>query len=1060
MPPITFCFHLLQLAKFSIKISSAGKGIFKCTATAAMIGCVFCGVRTSVCRAGEDVPPAWPEAIQNALQFENADAWQGGKLVADPIKQGKAALQWSMHTKKSSIKCLDAPGDLSAFNTMSFWVHSKMADDSTFVILFESRLDKDVFSYYSKKVTVDWVGWKLLVFSFESFAQSRNPAGWHKIDTILFTAKGWNQNPNDQTVWVFDDLQFTVSKVSENRTNSQRKLYLKEPAAEDFLTRLRPDHPRLILLDDDLPRIRNFLDTDERGQIWYANITRQAEHFYDKPVSQHVMPDGLRLLNVSREVCDRIYTWGFLYRLRGDRKWLDRAWLELKAVLAFKDWNSQKHYLDTAEMMHAVAIGYDWFYNGFNPAQRKAIRDGLWRLGLRSAYDAYMGPRHAGIKGWPWMTNNWSFVCNGGASIAAMAILDDMPKECSKILNHSFRLIQTPLHHFEPDGAWWEGVGYWGYAMQYFSSYIRSMETAFGTDFGFINALRDKGFQKTGDWPVYLVSPLGGIFNFADSGSGTGSFNHWALFFLASRFQNPLYQQFQEQHALGSVYDILYNRPMKYESTLGPAKLDKYFQGAEVVSLRNSWADRNALFAGMKCGRNGIAHAHQDLGSFVFYGLGEKWFIDPGTESQTYQTHKHHLPRKDFYRIREEGHNTLVFDPDKNFSQNPNAFSQIVDFQSSSREAFAIADLTQAYSQYASSVRRGYRFFDHRRRFLVQDEMNTDGEHDLWWFAHGSEGSVIDVDDTGRIALLKRNGKTCRAYLLYPKDASFTVMDAKPLPTSPNPAIQTSNSKMKKLAIHTKVFGKTTLAVMFEPTYDFETMPAQLPEVLPISEWKLTEPTGPVLARIMIDDELLPDFSKEIYNYTVHLLAGRTTIPKVTAVPMLTDRYDVQTQMPATFPGTVRITVTDKKNSETFVYLIRFVFPRASPKKIKDKSLSVSASEDDGNGPENVFDDNLDTRWSAYGAQQWIGFEFDQPRQLSAVGLAWFHGEQRSTRFKISVSDDGKIWHEMFAGQSSGKRNALESYALAAKTTTRFVRITCYGNTDNFWNSITEVNFE
>ena len=79
-----------------------------------------------------------------------------------------------------------------------------------------------------------------------------------------------------------------------------------------------------------------------------------------------------------------------------------------------------------------------------------------------------------------WMvgTNNWNFVCNGGGSLAAMAVLDEMPEECSDILHTAFQCIQTPLKHFEPDGAWWEGIGYWGYSMRYLLSYLRGLETA------------------------------------------------------------------------------------------------------------------------------------------------------------------------------------------------------------------------------------------------------------------------------------------------------------------------------------------------------------------------------------------------------------------------------------------------------------------------------------------------------------------------------------------------------------------------------------------------------
>ncbi|HID21598.1 MAG TPA: DUF4962 domain-containing protein, partial [Planctomycetaceae bacterium] len=479
------------------------------------------------------------------------------------------------------------------------------------------------------------------------------------------------------------------------------------------------------------------------------------------------MPDGRRLLSVSRDVCERMYHWGFMYRMTGDRKWLDRAWKEMRAVVAFNDWNPS-HYLDTAEMMHAIGIGYDWFYNDLTEQQRKTIREGLWQHGLRLSYAAYVGLPAEGSQGWRRVTNNWNFVCNGGTSLAAMAVLDERPKECTEILHAAFQYIQIPLPNFEPDGAWWEGVGYWGYSMRYFLAYLRGLETAFGTDFGFIDALKKTGFALTGDFPVYLVSPLGGIYNFADSGSGRGTYQHWGLFYLAEKFHNPLYLHFQLHHTRGALYDILYYRPFKSDLAVKGVKLDKHFRGAEVATMRSSWTDRNALFAGIKCGRNGIAHAHQDLGSFIFYGLGEKWFIDLGTERQTYLRHQNHLPRWSFYRIREEGHNTLVFDPGQKYCQDGRGRSKIVRFESSPKEAFAIADLTHAYRRYAVSVKRGYRLFDHRRAFLVQDEIKARKENELWWFAHSDAGAVFTVSENRRSAILERNGKKCYAHLLAP----------------------------------------------------------------------------------------------------------------------------------------------------------------------------------------------------------------------------------------------------------------------------------------------------
>jgi hypothetical protein len=812
---------------------------------------------------------SWSEDIHSALGFEDARLWKGGTEVTSPRKSGAGAVKWDMHTDNPRLECDGGPHDLSAFNRMTLWLHSSHANDTTFMVILPSTHEAGVNSYYSKQVTVDWTGWKKVELHFQSFGRAREPSGWNKIDSIMFAASGWNQNPTDESVWVLDDLDFDYTSEPYRPEINVNK-YVTEPDPEEFLARLRPEHPRLILLDEDISTLRDFIENDPRGQVWYRNAKAEAERLYDKPVREHELPDGRRLLSISRDVVSRMYHWGFLYRMEGDQKWLDRAWLELEAVVAFPDWNPD-HYLDTAEMMHAVAIGYDWFYNDLTVDQRQTIRDGLWQHGLRLSHAAYMGFEAEGMQGWRRNTNNWNFVCNGGTCLAAMAVLDEMPGPCTDILHQGFQYIQIPLEHFEPDGAWWEGVGYWGYAMRYFVPYLRGLETSFGTDFGFIDAfccvprsgtvpnlslqqetLQETGFEHAGDFPVYLTSPLGGIYNFADSGSASSKFQHSHLFYLAERFKNPLYEQFQLQQTSGGVNDLLYYEPVPTNLTIEDLPLDRYFRRTEVVTMRSTWDDPDALFVGVKCGKNGIAHAHQDLGSFIFYALGEKWFIDLGSEHQTYLGHQHGLPRSSFYRIREEGHNTLVLNPDEGYSQDPKGLAEIIRFETSEDEAFAVADLTDAYREHAESVQRGYRLVNGRTALLIQDEIALKQEGDVWWFAHGAKGSTYEIDESGTTVTIRRGDKLCRAYLLSPLEARFSMLDAAPFSTSPNPSIQEQNEGMKKLAIHLAETNQATIAVLFVPQSADE-LPTELFDADATIRRLSTDAMGPAAAGKVAD---------------------------------------------------------------------------------------------------------------------------------------------------------------------------------------------------------------
>lgn len=1005
---------------------------------------------------------AWAADTLRALACEDAALWPGTELVAEPRQSGEGALRWAGHTKNGSIACLPAPKDLAAFNTVSFWLHANVAKDATFMLIFESPREKGVFSYFSRKVTVDWTGWKRISLHFRSFGSVREPAGWDKIAVFRLAASGWNQEPDDESVWIIDDFEFSHDP-NPYRPAIRVNKYLDEPPVEAFRARLRPGHPRLILLDEDLPRIRALVGENPLGQAWYETVKANAQRLHDRPPRHHELPDGRRLLSVSRDVLNRMYHWGLLYRLEGDRKWLDRAWLEMAAVVEFPDWNPN-HYLDTAEMMHALAIGYDWFYNDLTAEQRATIREGLWRHGLRLSHAAYTGIKAEGGQGWRGVENNWNFVCNGGSAIAAMALLDEMPEPCGIILHAAFQYIQIPLHHFEPDGAWWEGMGYWGYSMRYLLSHLRAMETAFGTDFGFIEAMQGRGLALAGDFPVYLTSPRNGYFNFADSGSGGSGYQHWGLFYLAARFRNPLYLKFQEDGARGAAEDILYYEPFAGE--LADMALDKRFRGAEIATMRGSWTDPNALFVGIKGGKNGIAHAHQDLGSFAFYALGERWIQDMGTEGQTYQSHKHRLPSAHFYRIREEGHNTLVLNPGPGYSQGRRAEAVFTRFETSPDETLALLDLTDAYSEHAVSATRGYRLLDQRRAFLVQDEIEPKEKAELWWFAHGAANTAMTLDESGRQALLERNGKFCHAYLLAPADAVFTVMDARPLPTSPDPDIQEQNRGVKKLAVHLPETGKTTISVLFVPRLAHEPVPGIPAAVAPLAGWELGAVQAPRLERLAANGEPLPGFSPEVFAYTVELPAETATLPVLAAEA---PGRQLAVEPPAAFPGTARVRVTDPATGGASLYTVRFLPPAPPPapaaaeqKPSKPETVNgilVTASKDDGNRPGNVLDGNPATRWSASGENEWLAFDFGQPRRVEAVRIAWHSGNRRQSRFAVETSADGDTWQPAFQGLSSGKTDDFEAYPLDPPRPARHLRILGNGNTSNLWNSISQVEF-
>jgi hypothetical protein len=116
----------------------------------------------------------------------------------------------------------------------------------------------------------------------------------------------------------------------------------------------------------------------------------------------------------------------------------------------------------------------------------------------------------------------------------------------------------------------------------------------------------------------------------------------------------------------------------------------------------------------------------------------------------------------------------------------------------------------------------------------------------------------------------------------------------------------------------------------------------------------------------------------------------------------------------------------------------------------------VAASDHDGNVPPNATDYDLQTRWSAEGNGQWIQFDLVAARTLCHVEIAFYRGDERRAEFAVQASANGHTWTTVFDGRSSGDTEGFEVIDIDDQVG-RHLRIVGYGNTQNAWNSISEV---
>lgn len=572
------------------------------------------------------------------------------------------------------------------------------------------------------------------------------------------------------------------------------------PPADRILATLKPDHPRLLVAPDTFARLKKLVVHDPAARAIYEGLREDARLLLADDPSEYVIPDGKRLLRTSRDVLHRVTLLAVVFRIDGDRKYLDRAWVELSAAAKFKDWNPS-HFLDTGEMTQAFAIGYDWLYHDWTEAQRATLRTAIVEHGLKPGLKAYDGSERYGW--WVDRKLNWNQVCNGGLIAGALAVAEDEPQIAGTIVHSAVRSLPLALDEFAPDGGFPEGPGYWGYAMKYTVFALAALDSALGKDFGLSDM---PGLAETGMFPIHMTGPIDKTFNFCDSGNSFRStpYMRW----LAVRYDQLAYAQFAAQRSSQRAFDLIWYRPAGETVEL---PRDSYFKKIQAVTMRSRWDDSEATFVAMQAGTNDVGHGHLDQGSFVLDAAGQRWAVDMFHDN-------YNLPgffggkRYTYYRNRAESHNTLVLNPSAAPDQAPKSAGRIERFVNDDARPFAIADLSNAYATHAKSVRRGIALID-RRDVLVHDEIRSDKPVDAYWLMHTE--AEIKLSQDGRTATLTQGGKILTAVLIAPADARFAAHDARPLPGSPRPKGQDDTPDLRRLTIRIEGAREFNIVVRF-----------------------------------------------------------------------------------------------------------------------------------------------------------------------------------------------------------------------------------------------------
>jgi len=531
---------------------------------------------------------------------------------------------------------------------------------------------------------------------------------------------------------------------------------------------LRTGHPRLYIYPELLKEIKNLAESDTFYKELKEGLFKKANRLTrENPVEFKIT--GPRMLKNCQEILSRVSTLALAFHLTGDNKYALRAKEELFSAASFPHWNKD-HFLDTAELITAFAIGYDWLFHILTKADLLIIKSAMINQGLKP------GLEECRNNVW-WATHkyNWNQVCNGALIIGALSIGDEEPQLASEIFRFTTKNLSLAFNSYGKDGGWEAGPDYWEYTTWYSVLLIDALQSVTDNDLGLS---KTKGFEKTGLLPIYAAGPNDRYFNFADAKEDYKPLP--VLFWLGKKFN--LDACIAENHRLLkksllnneeiNAFNLVWYQPAVRSTRVLPTT--RLFSDINALYMRSEWANNEAIFTAIKGGNNQADHAHLDQGSFVVDMNGVRWALELGRDNYDlpgYFDLSEGGGRWKYFRLNTHSHNTLVLNND---NQRARAKSEIGDVQISADESTGVIDLSEAYVPHAQSV---YRIITLNKKsgIILKDTINWAGSQKLVQWQMLTDA---DITLSGRKAELRKGGKIVCAAVIQPDDAVFEVISA------------------------------------------------------------------------------------------------------------------------------------------------------------------------------------------------------------------------------------------------------------------------------------------
>jgi hypothetical protein len=416
-------------------------------------------------------------------------------------------------------------------------------------------------------------------------------------------------------------------------------------------------HPRVYMTQAEIDQLKEKANT-QKG-LWQTALSRV------RALTVEPAPAPAQERRAQNEVGIGIAEAAFVYKMTGDRKYLDAAKKYIDAGISYDIWgyayNKPNVDLAAGHLLYGMGWGYDLLYNDLTSAERTRIREKLVKQArlLHDFFKPKSGKTYA-------YSQNHTFIPVSGLAVTAYALMDEVP-EAKEWAATSRAIFDRVLATYTEDGYFYESMEYWIFSTPWLVHYMDAHERSTGEDL----YQTTPGFKNAHKYVSHITLP-GGEFNFdfGDIYAGpvtrtrrgndyereriNGKFrtNYNIIYNLASRYSNAEAQGVADWlKAKGQVnaeefWTFIWYNPELKAVPIAAQPTRHYFEDHGVVFWRSSWEDDATAWA-FKAGppeghsvtekvkafpdwRLSSGHAHPDAGGFIIWSKSRYLTGDSG----------------------------------------------------------------------------------------------------------------------------------------------------------------------------------------------------------------------------------------------------------------------------------------------------------------------------------------------------------------------------------------------------------------------------------------------